>query len=90
MYNNIKSCVTVNNEVSDFFVSYKGVRQGKNMSPLLFTLYVNDLEEYLLSEGCSPLAFNEPRLDIYLKLFVLMYADDTVIMGKVRREYTRL
>ena len=27
-----------------------GVRQGENLSPLLFSLYLNDLEEFLASK----------------------------------------
>ena len=41
MYSNIKSCVSVNQEISDYFVSFTGVHQGENLSPLLFSLYVN-------------------------------------------------
>ena len=38
---------------SDFFVSSKGVRQGENLSPLLFALFVNDIEEYMLENNCK-------------------------------------
>ena len=31
-------------------MSHKGVRQGENLSPLLFALYVNYLEEHLLTQ----------------------------------------
>lgn len=49
MYNDIESCVTVNNEVygiPDYFVSHRGIKQGKKLYPLLFAMYVNDLEEF--------------------------------------------
>ena len=81
MYTNIKSCVLVNQETSEFFVSQRGVRQGENLSPLLFALYVNDLEDNSLGENCAHLKSDDEWLDLYLKLLVLMYADDTVIMG---------
>lgn len=46
-------------------------------------MYLNDLEEYLLDKNCQLLlVFDAPRPDFYLKLLVLMYADDTVIMGQ--------
>jgi len=49
MYNDIKSCIAVNGEFSDFFQSCRGVRQGENLSPILFSIFLNDLEHYLLT-----------------------------------------
>ena len=43
MYEQARSCVRANGENSEFFNSYKGVRQGENLSPILFSLYLNDL-----------------------------------------------
>ena len=43
MYTNIKSCVSNDGMLSDFFSSEVGVRQGENLSPILFALFVNDL-----------------------------------------------
>ena len=40
MYGNIKSCVKFNNECSIFFACKNGVRQGENLSPLLFAMYL--------------------------------------------------
>ena len=81
MYKNIKSCVLSNGKKSDFFASNLGVRQGENLSPLLFTLYINDLEEYLLSQGNNHLDFNDDVINGYLKLYTLLYADDTIILA---------
>ena len=47
IYRNIKSCVLVNGNKTDFFISNVGVRQGENLSPLLFNLFLNDLEDFL-------------------------------------------
>ena len=79
MYRNVKSCVMLNQNVSNAFVCNVGVRQGENLSPLLFAFYVNDLENYLLEHNCNYLNFDD-SLDTYLKLLVLMYADDTIIL----------
>ena len=43
MYNDIKSCVAVNGEFSDFFQSCRGVRQGENLSPILFSIFFKRL-----------------------------------------------
>ena len=36
MYDNIKSCISVNGQNSDFFYSNIGLRQSENLSPVLF------------------------------------------------------
>ena len=81
MYKDVKSCVFSNNEYSDFFISHNGVRQGENLSPMLFAIFVNDLESHLWSNGVSAVELSEPDLDCYLKLSVIMYADDTVLIS---------
>ena len=55
MYENIKSCVKISGESSQFFASNSGVRQGENLSPILFSIYLNDLENFLLSSNISSL-----------------------------------
>ena len=47
MYNNIKSRVSTREGASAFFPCETGVRQGENLSPLLFSIYLNDLSTYL-------------------------------------------
>ena len=83
MYENIKSCVKLDNPSSSFFASECGVRQGENLSSLLFSLYLNDLESFLLSGGVESLELEviTQELHIYLKLLLLLYADDTVIFS---------
>ena len=79
MYSDIKSCVSVHGKTSPLFSSSSGVRQGENLSPILFSLYMNDLEEFLSTDS------NGINLNItiddavyHLKLLVLLYADDTI------------
>ena len=36
LFQNVKSCVMQSGEKSNFFNSYWGVRQGENLSPVLF------------------------------------------------------
>ncbi len=51
------------------------------MSPLLFSLFVKDIEEFLANKGVESVDFYNDVLNRYLKLFVVMYADDTLIMA---------
>ena len=43
--------------------------QGETLSPLLFSLYVNDLEINFVKDNCPSLEIQE------VSLFLLMYAD---------------
>lgn len=86
MYKGIKSKICINGFSSDLFTCNVGVRQGENLSPFLFSLYINDLEDYLLDKnviGLSTISEGiEKELFLYLKMFILFYADDTVILAE--------
>ena len=50
------------------------------MSPLLFSLYVNDMERYFLDNECNFLEHTD-FVEKSFKLLILLYADDTVMMA---------
>ena len=87
IYKNIKSCVLVNGNRTDFFISnVLGVRQGANLSPLLFHLFLkNDLEDFFKHNNDSGIECNQHQLDdtlmFFLKIFIYLYADDTAILS---------
>ena len=47
LYSQAKSCVRKGNFLSDYFVCNIGVRQGENLSPLLFSLFINDFSSFI-------------------------------------------
>ena len=47
MYDNVKSCVKIENLYSDYFQCNVGVKQGDNLSPLLFALFINHFSHYV-------------------------------------------
>ena len=53
------------------------------MSPLLFSLYFNDLETFLLNQGCDGVNINitDQTAMMFLKLLLILYADDTISMS---------
>ena len=87
MYKSIKSCVMDSGIQSDFFESHVGVRQGENLSPLLFALFLNDLDTFFSKQKGDTLhyidkLYNDCSVSSMLNLFGLLYADDTVIMAE--------
>lgn len=83
MYNNIKSKIQTSEGSTPFFNCVNGVRQGENLSPFLFSIYLNDLEDYLRNRNFKGIEKHEnvDNARMYLKLLILLYADDTVIFS---------
>ena len=50
MYESIKSWFKIKNETSALFACDCGVRQGMNLSPELFALYLNDIENFFFCQ----------------------------------------
>ena len=74
MYKGIKSCVAYNGDQSSFFSSFRGIRQGENLSPVSFALFLNDLETFLSDRNWWSgvnLEFKYDDIFLYLKLCVL-------------------
>jgi hypothetical protein len=47
MHSGIKSRVLYNGEMSEYFPCNIGVRQRENLAPFLFSIYLNDLQQFL-------------------------------------------
>ena len=85
MYENIKSKITTN-EGRRIGRKKERVRQGENLSPVLFSIFLNDLEDYLVSKNVSSIGLdvNTDEIRIFLKLLLLLYVDDTIIFNDDR------
>ena len=78
MYSKTEVCVKIDNYRTDFFKSKLGVKQGDNLSPNLFNLYVNDLPSYF-DASCDPVTINKTQIHY------LMYADDVVLLSTTEK-----
>ena len=76
MYSSVKSRVKYQNELSTDFECYLGVRQGECLSPFLFSMYINDIEDEFLLHGIDGIEVDA------IKLFLLLYADDSTIFSE--------
>ena len=76
MYLNVTTCVQVDG--FNYFTNELGLIQGEVLSPILFSLYVNDCEMAFINSTCSSIPLEVKDLN----LFLLMYADDVVIFSE--------
>ena len=89
MYSKAKSCVKNDDKISSFFSCNIGVRQGENLSPILFAIYLKDFQHFMSDhfKGLEKLSSEtQQELETFLKLYVLLYADDTIIMAESDQE----
>ena len=98
MYANAKSCVMIENNVSELFNVDIGVRQGDNLSPVLFSLFLNDMNDFLnstmkglktITDEAKNCDMSDKDIGIFIKLFVLLYADDTIIFAENAQDLQR-
>ena len=80
IYTTVKSRVKNNNTLSESFLCNIGVRQGECLSPFLFAMYANDLEQELGDKEVN-------GIDIgIIKLLLLLYVYDIVLFAKTAEE----
>lgn len=84
MYESVKSCVRVNSTLSECFDSFNGDKQGEPLSPMLFLFFINDLYSHLYSDDIDPVVLDN------IVLFLLMFADDTVLISHSKEGLQKL
>ena len=84
MYTCVKSRIKFLNRLSEDYTCALGVRQGESLSPFLFSIYINDLEDEFIKGGIDGI-----DVDMF-KMFLLLYADDIVIFAKSAMELYRV
>ena len=75
LYCNTQNCIRINNEYTRWFPSFYGVRQGDSLSPTLFSIFLNDLANFIKAQKLG--------IDIGSKnIGILMYADDVALIAE--------
>ena len=74
---------------SEYFESHVGLKQGENVSPLLFALFLTYMITFFTEQKWNTLTLidklysaSHDEVTGTLNLFVLLYADDDVIMAE--------
>ena len=57
-----------------------------------FLSHLNDLENFLLSKNCEgiEITINDDHIELNIKLFAILYADDTILMSDDEKHFQNL
>ena len=78
VYMKSKLSIHLPNGTTHFFPSSTGLKQGCNLSPILFNLFINDIGDIFDQDQCQPLSI------LKLSLNHLLYADDLVLIPETK------
>ncbi len=84
MYEQVNACIKSQHGYTNSFPIEVGTRQGCNLSPTLFNIYINDLPREL-----DKMSANQPSLE-GKKISCLLYADDLILFSKSASGLQRL
>ena len=78
MYKLVKSRVRSGFELTEYINCVAGVKQGDASSPVLFSLFINELALDVISNGLHGAHFSRDALE----LFILLLADDVLLLSE--------
>jgi len=76
MYKSVVSCVRVGATQTEFFECPVGLRQGCMLSPILFSIFINEIAANIEKDGLHGIQL----LPGLLELFILLFADDIALL----------
>jgi hypothetical protein len=79
MYDCVKSKVRCGGKMTDYIKCTSGVKQGDVCSPILFSLFINELTSEVVNNGRHGAHFTRDILEI----FILLLADDVVLLSEI-------
>ena len=78
MYEKTKLSVHLPRGITKLFPSNVGLKQGCNMSPISFNLFINNINEVFDKRFCHPVTLCN------IKLSNLLYADNLILISETR------
>ena len=78
MYSNVKARVRYGDKLTYYVNCTAGVKQGDVCSPILFSLFINELALQAIDKGRHSACF---MIDAF-ELFILLLADDDILMSE--------
>ena len=79
MYSNATVCTRTAEGFSSEIPVLKGVQQGNTLSPTLFTVFINDIPQYMLNQSSSYI-----KDATQTKIQCLLYADDMFLLSTTK------
>jgi len=77
IYSHVQACVRWDNTVSDLFECPLGVKQGAVESPIIFSLYISYVADFVREHGRHGVQL----LPGMMEIFSLLFADDVVLLS---------
>ena len=77
IYTNDTACIKIGNTITEAFVTNQGVKQGCILSPILFNIFLSDLQIITEQTKCEPVQIAENNL-----LGCILWADDLLLLSK--------
>ena len=81
MYKYVKACVKVNDDYTDYFNCHIGLKQGCLLSPMIFSIFINDLTVMIQNSGIRGIQIFPDAVEIFLLLFAdyIALISDTIV-----------
>jgi uncharacterized protein YacL (UPF0231 family) len=77
MYRVVKARVRVGGDLTEFFMCPRGVKQGEITSPVLFSLFIEELANEIRQRGRHGIQLMPDLIEV----LILMFADDVILLS---------
>ena len=82
LYKDTVSTVKINDYITEYLDVLHGVKQGDNLSPTLFNLFINNLASHIKELHCGI------KIGIE-QVIILLYADDIVLLSDSEKRFAK-